>query len=128
MDPNEQPPDVRVPVLVRHRLTTFWVLLCPARPAAALQHCTRTKASARLWTWSAAGPALLQGRGLSPGSAKGMVATLITLSMSELRGNQVTDEVPASLLSARSLSAGAVQHDEAKGRRMYHRNKDVQYR
>lgn len=127
MDPSEQLPDVRVPVLVRHRLTMFWVLLCPARPAAALQHCTLTKTPTRLWTWPAAGPGLLQGRGLSPGCAKGMVVTPITLSMSELRGNQVMDEVPASLLSAGSLSAGAVQCDEAKGRRMYNRNKDVQY-
>lgn len=128
MDPNEQLPDVRVPVLVRHRLTTFWVLLCPARPAAALQHCALTKTPARLWTWPAAGPGVLRGRGLSPGCAEGTAVTLTTLSVSELRGNQVTDEVPASLLSARSLSAGAVQCDEAKGRRMYQRNKDVQYR
>lgn len=49
------------------------------------------------------------------------------LSMLEPRGNQVMDKVPASLLSAHSLSMGVVQCNEAKGRRMYNRNKDVQY-
>jgi len=53
--------------------------------------------------------------------------TLIMLSVLELWGSQVMDKVPASLLSANSLSVGVVPCNEAKGRRMYNRYKDVQY-
>lgn len=52
--------------------------------------------------------------------------TLVKVSMLEPRGRQVTDKIPASLLSVHSLSTGVVGCNEVKGRRMYNRNKDVQ--